>query len=527
MKHLRVVILWVSVLVMPNLHAYDFAEYCTFTKGEADCSSELMMLMDIASETNEPIYLGANNIFRIDSVDTSAHLISGISIIGDKTSVIKTDRFFLRDIDNLKISGVKIEGINVSIGSNTQDTAMISFGGSPGMPNAKNITLVNNFFSQSAEDILNIRSASNVVVSNNEFRLAGLAMRSTISESNGVYDERPKGSAIGMLNVDDVLVSDNRIFESKKTGIFVDSLNHTSKNISIFNNHIDLLSFSNPTWRYGLKGGAGIYFVQGSNFSNISVTGNAIYNAKMNALRLNGNKVIARNNRVDMDDTCSFIPENVDKAILNSIAIKSHFIDDAIIRDNCIANYSVGVHLESWGEIKDVTVDKNKVFSPNSGVVVEHKYGGVYNNVRVVNNAIYGSKTNGYVFRSALPSTGNMLVGNSLVNNQVQNPSGINSGGPMVFIQNQTDFYYENNWIEGGNTSINWNFLVIENVDNSIFKRSSFKLNSTADKNSAGIYIKSGSDNNYFDRINFYQFSQGIHDFGVSNKFSLVKYIGE
>jgi hypothetical protein len=77
----------------------------------------------------------------------------------------------------------------------------------------------------------------------------------------------------------------------------------------------------------------------------------------MSAMRLNGSNIYVKDNNLNFLGTCNE-PDDKLEAPLGGIAIKAHYLFDSEISNNCIHNNEVGIALESWDEINNITIAK-------------------------------------------------------------------------------------------------------------------------------------------------------------------------
>jgi hypothetical protein len=499
----------------------EFNKYCSSVQAESDCSAEFLVALEDVANSGESLVFQGGEQFNISYVNTTNLDLSGIKIIGISKNnikpIIQTDGLVLRDISGLSLSGLQINGIHNEEGDEQQGGSLIFLGGSSTQNIVDNITFNNMLMVNAAEDLLAIWNAKNVSVTNSEFKRAGLAMRIAPILIPG--DFRPTGSGVLLHHVEAVDVSVNHFYELKKFGVYLSSKDIISKNIDIFNNYINMQNYEKPTYRYGLKGGAGIYLDQSAKFSHVRIQGNSLHNIR-NSIRINGSDIIVKDNNFNILGTCGEEVEGFELP-LGGIAIKGHYLSNAIIEGNCVQNTEVGVALESWDNIEKVNIVKNKIYKAVSSIVVEYNYDGAYSNVNVTQNELYGSQVNGIAFRSQYESANNSVVGNTLISTPYW---GVNElGGPLISLEKQTNFYLDNNWLSAKARSVNWNYLILTEVNNSRFKRSYIKSFSGEDRNFAGIYIRDeNSIANSFENITLENLNPGIIDKGIGNEFKNI-----
>lgn len=374
-----------------NVYCLDFNQYCQYQAAEQDCSSELKQAIIDASNTGENIFIPAGAKYLIDKLDTSGLHLNQISIIGNNQNkpIIHTDGIQLFDINNLSISNIKIMGIHNEDDDSSdikQNKRLLIIGANDRLNKAENITVERVDFENAAEDLLVLWNTKNVTITNNTFRRTGLAMR--IAPIIGAPDDkRPRGSGLLFHNVIDASVSFNEFYEIKKVGIFIDGDDILDENIAIFNNHIDMLSTEKPTKRYGLKGGAGIYFGNANNTTNAQVYNNRILNYKMNGMRINGTNFTITNNAFNYSGQCDEMDNNITKPLVG-MAIKAHFLINAEIKDNCIQNTHSGFVLESWDNIENVNINHNTVYGAKINFWIDDQAGAISSNINTEDNMI-------------------------------------------------------------------------------------------------------------------------------------------
>lgn len=503
-----------------NSYSVNFNKYCQDTTGELDCSTEFIQALYDATENNESIVFESGEIFNIRSVDTRGLDISNVRLVGitekNNKPTILTDKFHLFDVSNLYINNLKFSGLHNEIGDTEQGTSIIILGTKNKNEKASNITVTNSLFEESAEDLLAIWNSKNVAISNNIFKRSGLAMRTQVSEENAA-DLRPAGSGLLFFNVDEAIISFNEFYEMKKVAMYFHAEEIINKNVDIIDNYIDMENFEKPTQRYGLLGGAGVYIGNSPNFDNFRVQGNRILNYKGNAVRVNGSNMLVKNNFINFRDKCEFADNSIAGGA--GIAIKAHYLKDSVITGNCFQNTSAGISLESWKEIRDITISNNIIYNAENAIFITYKGSGVYSDLLIDRNRLFGTTNYGIVFFSNNLSKGNRVTGNTLATSQQK------FGGPLIAIKNQDRFYFNNNYVQGLATSPNWNHLVLTNVSNSTFIRSEFRSPTGEDSSFGGIYIRDAkSVNNKFDKITFTKLNPGYKDDGTGNTFSNITY---
>jgi len=514
------IILFGLLLFSLNVFALDFNQVCKYNQGQQDCSNEFIEALTILNESNEALIFEEDEIYRLENIDTASLDFSNIKLLGVSTNkgkkpTILTNKLYLFDINNLLINNLRIMGINNNEGETEQSNTLVLIGSKNKDYKAENLTVSNSEFVNSAEDLLVFWNSQNVTVNNNEFRRSGLAMRIApiIGDPN---DLRPRGSGLLFHNIIDASINFNEFYEMKKFAIFFDGSDLLDKNINIFNNHIDMLNFEKPTKRYGLKGGAGIYIGNSTNSHNIRIQGNRILNYTMNGMRINGSEIIVKNNFFNFRNNCNEHDESITGPLVG-MAVKAHFLIDSEITGNCVRNTSAGIVLETWKNIKNINIENNTITDAKASIYITHKYSGVYSNLKINRNILLGSINNGIAMYSNGLSEGNSITGNTMVDKSKS------LQGPLISLQNQTNLYFDNNWLTGQATSLKWNFLRLRNVHNSSFKRSAINSFSGNDKAYGGIYIEDPlSSGNYFKDITFKNLSPGVHDNGINNIFDNI-----
>lgn len=374
-----------------KVSALNFNNYCAYNKAEQDCSSELLQAIIDASASGDTIELIAGSEYRIDRLDTSGFFLQHLSIVGGAQNkpVIHTDGIQLFDINNLSITNVKFVGINNEDNpdaDNKQSKRLVIIGSNDRLNKATNISIEQVDFENAAEDLLVLWNVQHVEVKQSTFRRTGLAMRIApiIGDPN---DIRPRGSGLLFHNVIDANVSNNEFYEIKKVAIFIDGEDMLDENIAIFNNHIDMLNFEKPTKRYGLKGGAGIYFGNANNTLNAQIYNNRIMNYKMNGMRINGTNFSVSNNAFNYSGECDEMDNSIAKPLVG-MAIKAHFLVDAKITGNCIQNTHSGFVFESWQVIENVNVNQNTIYGAKVNFWIKDREDGISSNINTDANKI-------------------------------------------------------------------------------------------------------------------------------------------
>ena len=473
--------------------------------------------------TKEALYLKENETFLLSEIDTSKLDLSNISIIGEgvgeKRSKIITDKFQLLNISRLTLMNLSIQGLHNEIGDDIQGGNIVLIGSKAQSKPVTDIFISNIAIENSSQDLMAISHANDVTIVNSLFRRSGLGM---VIEPlpPGSTDYRPRGSGLLFSNVNDIRISNNRFLEIKKVGIFFSSASIISNDIIVHDNYFDLLNFEKPTHRYGLKGGVGMYFEQSANFQNVNISNNTILNFSLNGLRMNGKNFTVRNNRINTTECGQALDTEI-----GGVAFKAHFLEKAVISDNCVQNTEAGVLMESWGEINNVLITKNKVYNPVSGVIIEYKGAGVYSEVVVDGNEIYDSQKSAVIFRASKVAYGNTVQNNTIINNLSWGEDSIVSKGPLVYFQRQNNIYFGNNYLSGQAHSLKWNYLYLHDVDNSIIKNNSITSLTGKDSQFGGVYIDKESDSNDFYNINFKRVTGGITDNGSDNVFKAINFI--
>ncbi|WP_286233205.1 right-handed parallel beta-helix repeat-containing protein [Thalassotalea sediminis] len=513
--------IWFGLFLLSfNTYSLDFNKYCSYTQGEQDCSLEFIQALNDASENKDSIYFEAGEIFNIRSVDTREMEINNVRLIGiteegTKPSIL-TDKFHLFDISNLFITNIEFSGIHNEIGDTEQGTSIIILGTKNKEEKASNITVTNSTFNESAEDLLAIWNSRNVIINNNIFKRSGLALRTQVSENNP-SDLRPAGSGLLFFNVDEANISHNQFYEMKKVAMYFHAEEIVNKNVDVIDNYIDMENFEKPTQRYGLLGGAGIYIGNSPNFYNFRVQGNRILNYKGNAVRVNGSKMLVKNNFINFRGQCNDMDSTISDGA--GIAIKAHYLKNSVIEGNCFQNTIAGISLESWDVIKEVTLSNNTIHNTENAIFVTYRNTATYSNLLIDRNRLFGTTNYGIAFFSNGLSHSNRVTGNTIATSHQK------FGGPLIAIRNQEKFYFNNNYVQGQATSPNWNHLVLTNVSNSTFIRSEFRSPNGEDSHFGGIYIRdSKSANNKFDTITFTKLDPGYTDDGTNNSFTNITY---
>jgi len=373
-----------------DIYAVDFNQYCQFNKGGEDCSEEFILALTDASITKESITLKSNETFVLNEINTAGIHLSDINIIGlsdsTKKPIIKTNKLYLFDINDLLIDNIKIMGINNDEGETEQSNTLVLIGAKDKYNKANNITITNSEFENSAEDLLVFWNTQKVIVKNNIFKRSGLAMRiaETIGDPN---DLRPRGSGLLFHNIINASIESNEFYEMKKFAVFLDGSDILDDDIRIFDNHIDMLNFEKPTKRYGLKGGAGIYIGNSTNSQNIHILNNRILNYTMNGMRINGDNIIVKNNSFNFNSACTTADQTISSPLVG-MAIKAHFLTNSKIENNCVQNTAAGIVLESWENIENINISQNSIYGAITPFYFVNKYGGQHSNITKENNTI-------------------------------------------------------------------------------------------------------------------------------------------
>jgi hypothetical protein len=503
-------------------NAVDLNVFCKSTNAEVDCSKEFSEALLEAKLTKEALYLKAGEKFLLSSVDTSNLDLANISIIGEgkaeQRSKIITDKFQLLNISRLTLMNLTIHGLHNEIGDNIQGGNIVLIGSKAQSKPVSDIFISNIAIENSSQDLMAISHATGVTIVNSLFRRSGLGM---VIEPlpEGSTDYRPRGSGLLFSNVNDIRITNNKFLEIKKVGIFFSSSSIISNDIIVQDNYFDLLSFEKPTHRYGLKGGVGMYFEQSANFENVNLTNNTILNFSLNGIRMNGKNFTVRNNQINTLECGQAFDGTI-----GGVAFKAHFLEKATISENCVQNTEAGVLMESWGEIYNVLISKNTVHNPISGVIVEYKGTGVYSEIVVDGNEIYDSQNSAVIFRSFNVASGNTVQNNTIINSFSRGQSTIVSQGPLIFLQKQDNIYLGNNFISGQAHSLRWNYLYLNDVDNSIIKNNFITSLTSEDFDFGGVYIDKNSDDNNFFNITFKGLAVGITDNGNGNVLKSINF---
>jgi hypothetical protein len=249
----------------------------------------------------------------------------------------------------------------------------------------------------------------------------------------------------------------------------------------------------------------------------VNIFGNRILNYKGNGMRLNGSGINVKNNFLNYEGLCNDQNNTINGKYVGT-AFKSHFLTNSTIENNCIKNSNAGISLESWGDMSNIIISKNIIHQATNALYATNVGNGYYRDIKISRNQFYGTKNYGIALRGTITSFNNQINSNTL-------SSMSSMEGPLITLQRQENLYFDNNWIQGEARSINWNYLWINRVSNSIFKRSVIKSHSGKDKSFAGIYITSiDSKNNKFDNITFKNLNPAVLDLGVNNTFTNINY---
>lgn len=375
-----------------NVYSLNFNQYCQYQLAQQDCSQEFINALLDAANTSENLHFSSGEEYRIDRVDTAGFALSGVSITGDteNKAIIHTDGLHLFDISDLSIANIKIMGIHNEDNDDyvRQGNSLLLIGAKNRLKKATNITVNQVDFENAAEDLLVFWNTKNVTVINNTFRRSGIAMRIAPILIPG--DLRPRGSGLLFHNITDANISFNQFFEIKKVGVFFDAEDILDENIVINDNYLDLLSFEKPTQRYGLKGGVGIYIANKINSNNIQIYNNRILNYTMNGMRINGTNITVRDNSFNFRGQCTEMDHSIAKPLVG-MAIKAHYLIGSEIINNCIQNTHAGVVLESWDNIENIKVNKNRIYGANVNFWIDDQEGGKSSNITIDDNILADS----------------------------------------------------------------------------------------------------------------------------------------
>lgn len=496
------------LLVCFQANAVLLSDYC---QENVVCSDNFMSALNGAMKTKTPLIVTGSN-YLVKDISTAGKGFSNITIIGVGDARLKTNQLHFADIPFLTIKNLKIEGIDYYEGSEEQDTSLV-FVGTKKSTLVDNVTFDNVTISKAAEDLLAIWNVNNLVVTNNTLMEAGLAMR--IAPILVPNDLRPRGSAFAIKNIKNANFSSNTVLAAKKVGIYFASENFVSNNIVLSNNFIDLKSDSQPTQRYGLLGGNGIYFDQTTNFEKVDIFGNNIRNYNTSALRINGSGFNVFDNQMNSSENCSPQGQYVEPSI-GASGIKSHYLKNSFIYSNCVENSLSGVSLESWGVISNVTISTNTIYNSNSSIVVQYKSGGTYNHINIHDNQIYGALQNAIALRSDHIVSNNSVQRNTIISNM--NWDGTDRRkGPLVYFQNQSDFKIKLNYLVTTAYSKNWTHVLFNGSKNGIFERNIVMSGTGDDYRLGGVTLYSNTSGIEVSNNDFYSLSPGIINESKSN----------
>ncbi|WP_448547026.1 hypothetical protein [Thalassotalea fusca] len=508
-----------------SANALEFNSFCDATQAERDCSAEFIQALEQVALSGEPLLFRKNEVFWLDWVSTDDLRLDGVTIIGegndqDRPKIV-TNRLELVNISNLNINNIIINGKNNEEGENIQKHAVVLLGAKSLSKRVENISISNTLFNESAQDLLAIAYVDKVQLINNTFKRAGLGMH--LEPLNSDTDPRPRGSGLLLNNVADANIIKNNFFEIKKVGIFLGASQVNSKNIIVANNLFDLQNFEKPTQRYGLKGGVGIYFDQDGNFSDVKLISNTVKNYHLNGFRINGKNFYVENNLFNSVEGCGTEQTSFEEPI-GGPAVKSHYMDGAWIKNNCVHNSGALTVLESWNMIKNVTISDNKVYSPHSGIVAEYKFGGRYQDVKVLRNEIYHARAFAIVFRASEYSQGNVISGNTISSLLPYTGERVIAESPLLYFQKQEGLWFYNNWINAEAHSAGWTTARFDGLRYSNIVRNAIisPAIDSKDKSYGGIRLDGESRNNTIDRIEFTNLNPGIHDSGSNNQVSNI-----
>ena len=459
-----------------------------FCQENVVCSDGFVSALSSAMKTNTPLIVKGNN-YLIKNIDTENKGLHNISILGLGDSArLKTNQLHLKDIPFLTIKNLKIEGLDYYEGSEEQSTSLVFVGTIKGTM-IGNITFDNVTISKAAEDLLAIWNTNNILIMNSTLSQAGLAMR--IAPILIPNDLRPRGSGIAIKNIQNATFSRNKILATKKVGIYFSSYDFISNNIVLSNNYIDLKSDTQPTQRYGLLGGNGIYFDQTTSFDRVDIFGNNIRNYNTSAMRLNGKGFTVFDNQMNSFVNCPGSEEQVEPSI-GASGIKSHYLENSVIYSNCIENSLSGVNLESWGMISNISISTNKIFKSNSSIVVQYKAGGTYNHVKINDNEIYGALQNAIAFRADHLVSGNSVLRNTIISG-TQWDGTDSRKGPLIYLQNQSNFQIKFNYLATTAYSKNWTHMLFNNSSNGTFSDNIIMSITGDDHNFGGVTLYSNT----------------------------------
>ena len=483
-----------------------------FCQENVVCSDGFVSALSSAMKTNTPLIIKGDD-YLIKNIDTENKGLNNISIVGfGDNARLKTNQLHLKDIPFLTIKNLKVEGVDYYEGTEEQDTSLV-FVGSKKSTLISNIIFDNVRISKAAEDLLAIWNTNNIMIMNSELSQAGLAMR--IAPILTPNDLRPRGSGIVIKNIQNATFSGNKILATKKVGIYFSSQGFISNNLVLSNNYIDLKSQTQPTQRYGLLGGNGIYFDQTTNFDRVDIFGNNIRNYNTSALRLNGNHFNVFDNKMNSFTNCSGSEEQIEPSI-GASGIKSHYLENSIIYSNCIENSLSGVNLESWGMISNISISTNKIFKSNSSIVVQYKVGGTYDQIKVNDNEIYGALQNAIAFRSDHLVSGNSVLRNTIISGMQWDGTN-NRKGPLIYLQNQSNFQVKLNYLATTAYSKNWTHLLLNGSIDGVVNNNVFLSATGDDESIGGVTLYDNTSNIEVIENNFYDLSPGVFDHGTKN----------
>ena len=254
----------VSCNVSFNNTSINFRQYCP--SEDKDCSVEFKNAVEIAKDGGHFIYFpeGKYNISTFERLAAGERFCS-IALIGENwsRSKILTSSLNFSQFKHSYIHNLSIEGIE----SQLSPDFLVRFGVDP-VNKIDKVTIDKVIFRNSGQDLINIVGAREVSITSSHFENAGyMNIRlnpDSCNNSDPNCDKREHGNAITLKNVGDLTVGDirpvrienNYFTQIRRVGIMALENSH---NIIATRNTFNLLSKSQPSTLYGLRGGACFY----------------------------------------------------------------------------------------------------------------------------------------------------------------------------------------------------------------------------------------------------------------------------
>lgn len=457
------------LLLAVMTHAKDFSQYCGSTSMEKDCSAEFLQALNDASSNAFTLRFSPADSYLIKNINTQGMGLAGVTLEGGN---LVTNKLWLSDISQLTITDMHITGLATE--QVQQPGALVLVGGKGAK--AYNIYMKNITIEKAAEDLLVVVNAGTVTVKGSTLLYPGLAQR--LHDAN-TSDPRPRGSNLLLSGVSNVTIEDNIIKHARKVGIYISSGDSKTSFVTIVGNRLNLLNENLPSKRYGELGGNGIYLDQTMDIDNVVIESNEIKNYRTGGIRINGSNITVTRNHFNrsIEITDCKIKDDDPGVRKSGTAVKGHYLDQVTISDNCVHNTLTGFHISAWGLVSNMQIFNNVIVDGSFGIYLDNNANGLLSNIGIFSNLIYGFNRYAIAFVNTKLATENYVIGNTISNG---NPARkLHSygfapkkfQGPAVVIKNQRAFTYQNNWLYGVATSVNWSHVILENITQSSFFR--------------------------------------------------------